>query len=103
MKRQQSCGTIVPQAMYAQGTVMLATVHDNQRTLSSNLVNAVNFQQTRNKKFGNRKKMFHCTFYNNNGHTVDRCYKRHGYPPNNKFKGKFEGNSGSIGNGYGQL
>lgn len=53
-------------------------------------VNAVNFQCDGGggKKFGNQKKMFYCTYCNNVGHTMDRCYKKHGYPSNHRFKNR---------------
>lgn len=30
----------------------------------------------------------YCTYCNMPGHTVDRCYKKHGYPPGYKPKGQ---------------
>ncbi|KAF1869335.1 hypothetical protein Lal_00018428 [Lupinus albus] len=32
-----------------------------------------------------------CTYCNKSGHTVDLCYKKHGYPPNFKFTNKNPG------------
>ena len=29
-----------------------------------------------------------CTHYGKSGHTIDKCYKLHGFPPGYKFKGK---------------
>ncbi|MED6169473.1 hypothetical protein PIB30_021605 [Stylosanthes scabra] len=34
-----------------------------------------------------------CSYCSQTGHTVDNCYKKHGYPPN--FKQKFENNMNS--------
>lgn len=40
--------------------------------------NTANFQsRAGTKRFNNQKKMFHCGFCNNSGHTVERCYKKH--------------------------
>jgi len=38
---------------------------------------------SQDNKFNNTKKL--CTYSNRNGHTVDTCYKKHGYPPGYKF------------------
>src|SRR5262249_21168458 len=35
-----------------------------------------------------------CTYCGMTGHTIDRCYKKHGYPPGSKTKGKI--NAASI-------
>ncbi|MED6177633.1 hypothetical protein PIB30_099958, partial [Stylosanthes scabra] len=42
---------------------------------------------------GGRSKL-QCTYCNKNGHTVDNCYKKHGYPPN--FKQKFDNSAKPI-------
>lgn len=34
-----------------------------------------------------------CTYCGRTGHTVDVCYKKHGYPPNYKFKNQGQINS----------
>ncbi|XP_019192757.1 PREDICTED: uncharacterized protein LOC109187063 [Ipomoea nil] len=43
-----------------------------------------------------------CTYCGMNGHTVDRCYKKHGYPPGwvqgFKSKGKQQGTAASVNN-----
>lgn len=61
--------------------------------------NVVNTNANRGKRFNNQRKTFYCTHCNNTAHTIDRCYKRHGYPPNHKFKGK-GGNIHSNVNAY---
>lgn len=61
--------------------------------------NQVNTNFSGQRGFGNQKKSFYCTFYNSGGHTIDRCYKKHGYSPNHKFKGKGNGgydNDGAL-------
>lgn len=51
-------------------------------------VNAVNANSMGGKRFNKQKKTYYCTFCNFTGHTIDRCYKKHGFPPNYKNKGK---------------
>ncbi|KAK2429089.1 hypothetical protein QL285_027556 [Trifolium repens] len=34
-----------------------------------------------NSQFSNGKNNRHCTYYDRLGHTVDGCFKKHGYPP----------------------
>lgn len=95
-ERQQLSRTnqVMSQAMCIHGEVRKAGM-----SMSANLnqnndiaqVNVVHFKQQQQhfggRRFNNQKKMFHCTFYNNNGHTMKRYYKKHGYPPHSKFKG----------------
>jgi len=38
-----------------------------------------------------------CEYCKRSGHTKDRCYKLHGYPPNSRFtKGKGSGSAGNV-------
>ncbi|KAI5658310.1 hypothetical protein M9H77_27103 [Catharanthus roseus] len=94
-ERQQGCGTSMSQAMMAQrsggkNTMQLQQLGQVQMSNMSqaNAINVMNFQHngSGNKKFGNKKKAFHCTFCKNSGHTVIDAIKKHGYPPNHKFK-----------------
>lgn len=34
-----------------------------------------------------------CTYCGKNGHTIDTCYRKHGFPPNFKFKNQGQVNS----------
>lgn len=45
-------------------------------------------QPSRFVKTYNRKKKLVCTHCGLTGHTVDKCYKLHGYPPGYKFTKK---------------
>ena len=49
----------------------------------------------RNKN-GNRKETHFCTHYNIPGHTVDKCYKLHGYVLGYKHKGKGSSNANQV-------
>ena len=51
------------------------------------------------RKSWNGNKRPHCTYCNGLGHTVDKCFKKHGYPPNFRPKGQGRGGS-SSGNQY---
>lgn len=84
-ERQQSCGNIQSQITYAQGVVNVVRVH-NGYTVPQ--INAVNFQNSGGRRFNGQRKTFYYTFCNGTGHTIERCYKKHCYPPKHKFKGK---------------
>ena len=43
-------------------------------------------------KGNNKKERPLCTHYNMLGHTIDKCYKLHGYPPGYKPKGRLSAN-----------
>ena len=49
-------------------------------------------------KGGNKKERPFCTHYNMPGHTVDKCYKLHGYPLGYKPKGKSNANANANAN-----
>ncbi|XP_065870269.1 uncharacterized protein [Euphorbia lathyris] len=69
------------------GQDLLALVQ-NPKNQNNDLQDLIAFvQNTRgNMKFGsNGQKCTHCGIKN---HTVDSCYKKHGYPPGYKFKSK---------------
>ena len=50
---------------------------------------------TWNKGNGKRERPF-CTHYNIPGHTIEKCYKLHGYPPGYKPKGKSNANASQV-------
>lgn len=83
---------MMSQAVYVQGekeqAIIPVPVNLNQNNDVAQ-VNVVSFQQQHfgGKRFSNKKKVFHCTLCNNMGHTIVRCYKKHGYPPHNNFMG----------------
>lgn len=45
---------------------------------------------------GNKKERPLCTHCNMLGHTMDKCYKLHGYPPGHKHKGKSNANANQV-------
>jgi hypothetical protein len=59
----------------------MSSIASSSTPQSVQLANAVGGQFRR----FNRKQL-HCTHYSFSGHTVDRCYKKHGYPVG--YKGK---------------
>uniref|UniRef100_A0A7N2MV26 Retrotransposon Copia-like N-terminal domain-containing protein n=1 Tax=Quercus lobata TaxID=97700 RepID=A0A7N2MV26_QUELO len=56
----------------------------------------VNTKGNPGSKAGPKKERPLCTHCNMLGHTVDKCYKLHGYPPGYKQKGKFNVNQVSF-------
>ena len=56
--------------------------------LDSVAMYANNTKGNSGNKGDNKKERPLCTHCNMLGHTVDKCYKRHGYPPRYKHKGK---------------
>ena len=48
-----------------------------------------------NKGNAKKEKPF-CTHYNMQGHTIEKCYKLHGYPPGYKPRGKVGGNANVV-------
>ena len=56
----------------------------------------VNAKGNSGNKAGPKKERPLCTHCNMLGHTVDKCYKLHGYPPGYKQKGKFNVNQVSF-------
>lgn len=40
------------------------------------------------KRFNTKRKTHYCTYCNNIGHTIDTCYRNHGFPPNQMYRGK---------------
>lgn len=107
-ERQQSCGTnqVISQVMVTQMDNSQAVIpaDNSQHEVPASFMNAVGFQTQSfgGKRFNNQKKQFYCTSCNNNRHTVDSFYKKHSYPPNNKFQGK-PGGFGSNGGGFNQM
>ena len=47
------------------------------------------------KGSGKKKRPF-CTHYNMPGHTIEKCYKLHGYPPGYKPKGRSNANANQV-------
>ena len=45
-----------------------------------------NYRNSNWNKGGNKKERPFCTHYNMPGHTVDKCYKLHGYPPGTNLR-----------------
>ena len=56
----------------------------------------VNTKGNFGNKGGNKKERPLCTYCNMLGHTVDKCYKLHGYPPGYKHKGKPNSNANKV-------
>ncbi|KAK4569110.1 hypothetical protein RGQ29_004487 [Quercus rubra] len=56
----------------------------------------VNIKGNPGSKAGAKKERPLCTHCNMLGHTMDKCYKLHGYPPSYKQKGKFNANQVSF-------
>ena len=56
----------------------------------------VNIKGNPGSKAGPKKERPLCTHCNMLGHTMDKCYKLHGYPPGYKQKGKFNANQVSF-------
>lgn len=50
--------------------------------------NAANINPSGGKRFNTQRGTYYCTYCNNTGHTVDRCYKKHRFSPNQKYKRK---------------
>lgn len=47
-----------------------------------------NFNTGGGKRFSAQRRTYYCTYFSNTGHTIDRCYRKNGFPPNKKFIGK---------------
>ena len=54
------------------------------------------------KKFKGKERPL-CTHCKMLGHTVDKCYKIHGYPPGYKFKNKTQANTVEVSNHGGAM
>lgn len=68
------------------GQKTLAFLADNKyRGPGGSNVNGPNFQKPNNAGKSNKKNTYYCTHCKMAGHSVERCFKIHGYPPN--FKG----------------
>lgn len=61
-------------------------------------VNAVQGGQQFFKRIGQKKQILVCVFCGMTRHTVERCYKKHGYPPRFPFKNESQalGNQASF-------
>lgn len=70
----------------------LLAQEENQRTVyrlgqpQSLAFNAAVTQKGQNTQFKNKKERPFCTHCKNQGHTIEKCYKLHGYPPGFKPK-----------------
>ncbi|KAL8145459.1 hypothetical protein AgCh_003578 [Apium graveolens] len=51
----------------------------------SKFQNASNFSSSQKKANFDSKKFLHCNYCKKHDHTIDKCYKIHGFPPNIKF------------------
>ena len=55
-----------------------------------------NFGSANWNKGNNKREKPFCTHYNMTGHTVEKCYKLHDYPPRYKPKGKSNVNANQV-------
>lgn len=59
-------------------------------------VNVVNANTGGVRKYNAQSITFYCTHCNNTSHTVNRCYRRHGFPPNHKLERKSTAGFGNV-------
>ncbi|KAL8108328.1 hypothetical protein AgCh_024692 [Apium graveolens] len=64
-----------------QFVVDSASLHVN----ASKFQNASSFSSSQKKVNFDSKKSLHCNYCKKPGHTIDKCYKIHGFPPDFKF------------------
>ncbi|XP_019163157.1 PREDICTED: uncharacterized protein LOC109159482 [Ipomoea nil] len=76
-------------------------VQANQNT-TEDVVAAVNYHNRRNNGSSSGNKAAKCTYCGMTGHTVEKCYKKHGYPPGwvqgFKSKGKQQSVTATVSN-----
>lgn len=51
-------------------------------------VNSMQGSDQNFKKFGHKKPVMMCVYCGMEGHTIERCYKKHGHPPGFKISNK---------------
>uniref|UniRef100_M1E0W7 Retroelement pol polyprotein n=2 Tax=Solanum tuberosum TaxID=4113 RepID=M1E0W7_SOLTU len=72
------------------------TNYSSTRGGGNNYGNFNNNNVFRGSSSTTRSSLF-CEYCKRSGHTKDRCYKLHGYPPNSRFpKGKGSGSAGNV-------